>query len=223
MTITHRPSWPEGFPQMRFPSWVRRSSINISDPLIRWLPIILCGLYPQWLGGWALVGHRPSGKLSSCTRVWYPRVSLLTRLSLCLWSYMYSCWTLQKSRWHKGIVFWSYWYSLVLSPSWIFWGGILRRSNCSSWSAKPGSPSRPVLKRPWLTTSCPFPPSRSRILLHVCPPYTIWWGLGMGSWSELGGIILPPGFRLGPKSGFPGALIVSWYKHNNISYIILFA
>ena len=40
--------------------------------------------------------------------------------------------------------------------------------------------------------------------MHLCTPPPSRWGFGMGSRSELGGLILPPGSRLGPKSGFPG-------------------
>ena len=87
---------------MSFLPWVERISSRSGDPQIQWMLRILRGLEPQWLGGWYLVGQRPSSQLSSWPQVWYPRVSWLTHLGVFLWSSMSSCGTLQKNRRHKG-------------------------------------------------------------------------------------------------------------------------
>ena len=68
--------------------------------------------------------------------------------------------------------------------------------------AKLVATSCPVPKDPRLTTDCPRPTSQDWLLPHHFPPPSSWQGFGMVSWSDLGVLLLPPGFCLGPKSGF---------------------
>ena len=164
---THRPPWPEGFPQLSFLSWGWSSSSQSSDPWIRWLTRILRGFEPQLLGRWVMVGQRPSGKLRSWPRFLPPRISWLNRLSSCLCSSVASCGNFQISTKHKEGVFWYLLSSLVLSPFWIVWRWIWM-SNGSDCGVKPGDPYRPTPKGPQLTTDLPCPPSWYHILLYNC-------------------------------------------------------
>ena len=149
--------WTKVFPQIMFPSWGGHISSWIIDPRIQWLPRISRNLEPQWLGGLALVGQIPPGQLRSCTRVCYLMVFWLNSLSVCVWFSVASCETFQIIRRHKGVFFWFWWASLVLSPYLIFWRRILM-SNGSACGAKLGAPSRPVPKGPRLNTAwtCPL-------------------------------------------------------------------
>ena len=105
----------------------------------------------------------------------------------------------------QGGFFWSWWASLVLSRSWIFWGGIKSR-NGSVYGAKPGSTYHHVPKGLQLTTACPCPPLWYCLLYHICQTPPSWWRFRMCSRLELGGLLLPPGSRLGPKWGFSRCL-----------------
>ena len=201
---SRRPPWPKGFPQLSFPSWGGSISSWSSDPWIRFLPVILHGLEPQWIGGLSLVGQRTSGQSRLWPRVCSPRFSWLTRLSVCLWSSMEYYGTLQIYRRHKGGFFWSWWASLVLSPPWIVRG--IWSSNGSACGSKPEPPSYPFPKVSWLTTSWSCPTSWVRILSHLILPPPSWWGFGMGYQLDLGGLLLSPESHLGPKSGFSRCL-----------------
>ena len=99
---SHRPPFPKGFLRLRFPSWCMCISSWSNDPWIWWLPIIMCGLDPQWLVEWSMVGKIPSGQLNSWPRVWSMRVSWLICLGVWLCYSMESCVPLQIFRRHKG-------------------------------------------------------------------------------------------------------------------------
>ena len=75
LTGSSRLTWTGELPCLSFPWLVYHRSCHSSGPQIHWMSIILCGLYPQLLGVWALVGQRPSGILRPWPRFWYPRVS----------------------------------------------------------------------------------------------------------------------------------------------------
>ena len=114
---------------------------------------------------------------------------------------MASCGTPQIGRKQMGRGFWPCWASWVLFPSWIIWSGIWS-SNGSACSDKPGYPYFNFQKGPWLTTAWPCTPLLDHILPHIFPPPPGWWGFWLDSRSELGGLLLPPGSRLGSESGF---------------------
>ena len=176
----HRPPWPKGFTQLRFSSLGEYISSQSSDPLIRWLPIIRRGLETQCLWWWFQVGQRPYGQLSPWPLVWSMRVSWFTRLSVCLWFFMASCSTFQINRQNNRGIFRYFWASWVLSPSWIFLGGIWK-SNGSACGYKPGYTSCTIPKVPRLTTYFPYPSSWACLLPHIFRPPPNWWGFGMGS------------------------------------------
>ena len=114
---------------------------------------------------------------------------------------MDSCETSQIGRQRKGGLFLTWWYSWILFPYWIIWGGILR-SNGLAYGAKLGSSACLVPKGPCLTKAWTCPPLWSWLLPHPCPTPTSWWWVGMASWLELGGIIMPPLSLIVPKYGF---------------------
>ena len=118
---------------------------------------------------------------------------------------MASCGTFQTCTQHKWGVLWFFWASLVLSSSWIVWWGIWR-INCSAYGEKPGSPSCTIAEGSWLTIDWPCSPSYYRLLSHLYSPPPGWWGFEMDSWLELVGLLLSPGYFLGPKSKFSRCL-----------------
>ena len=110
-------------------------------------------------------------------------------------------WYFPKMQATQGGISWPFWTSWVLSPSWIFWGGIWN-SKSSACVAKPVIHSCPVPKGPRFTTDWTCPPSWARIIPHICPPPPSWLVFVIGSWSGLGGLLLPPGSCIGLKYWF---------------------
>ena len=67
--------WPELFPQLRLSSWGGSISSQSSGPQEQFLPIILYGVAPYWLGGWSMFEPISSIQLRSWPRVWFTRDS----------------------------------------------------------------------------------------------------------------------------------------------------
>ena len=193
--------WPVGFPQMRLPSWDEHSSSWISGPQKQWLYRIFRGLYPQWLGGWSLVGQITYDKFKVMEPGLVSKGFLMDppdHLPLVIHGLL---WELSNRQAKQGGIFLTLLSLLGIRPLLETWWGILR-SNVSYCGVKLGSTPNTITKGPQLTTAWPYTPLWARLLPHTCPPPTSWWVVGMGFRLELGGLFLPLGSRLGAKFVF---------------------
>ena len=98
----------------------------------------------------------------------------------------------------KGGGFWPYLYSDVVCLSRIIWQ-VTWGCNSLAFNYKQGDNSHPVPRGPLWAAICPFTPPWDRLLPNLYPLTTSLWVFVMGSWLELVGIILPPGYLPEPK------------------------